>query len=157
MLAVFAAVASTAIGQDAGNRPAAAEPIVQTLAGSWGGAGRITYTDGTSESLRCNAYYSGSGNELGMTIQCKSEKNNIHMRCKLRIDGARASGEWEERTFNASGSASGRVGAGSLTLSVAGGGFSGRMTVAFSKGSQTVDLSTEGIAMKRANMNFNRR
>ena len=44
-LDVFAVVALAAFGHQALTGPAAAEPIVQTLAGSWGGAGRISYAD----------------------------------------------------------------------------------------------------------------
>lgn len=39
--------------------PAFAQADLSTLVGSWGGSGRITYTDGASEGIRCTAYYSG--------------------------------------------------------------------------------------------------
>ena len=130
---------------------------VGTLVGTWGGSGRITYADGTSENIRCTAYNSGGGNELRMAIQCKSDKNQIHIRSRLRIDGGRASGDWEERTFNASGTASGSAGVGSLSLGISGGGFSGSRSVSFSKSSLNVSISTSGIAMRRAAMSFSRR
>ena len=136
---------------------AADNSVVGNLIGAWGGSGRISYTDGSSESIRCNAYYSGGGNALSMAIQCKSDSNAIHVRSKLRIDGARASGEWEERTFNANGTASGRVDGSSMSLSLGGGGFSGSMSVSFGKSSHTVSISTQGIAMNKATMNFSRR
>jgi hypothetical protein len=154
-----AAAVLTAISMPGPIQPvrAAGSDAVQTLIGSWGGSGRITYTDGSSESLRCNAYYTGGGSTLNMAIQCKSDKNTIHVRSKLRVDGARASGEWEERTFNASGTASGRVDGSSLSLSLGGGGFTGTMSVSFSKSSHDVSISTQGIAMRRATMSFSRR
>ena len=130
---------------------------VATLIGSWGGSGRISYTDGSSESIRCTAYYTGGGNELRMAIQCKSDKNPIHIRSKLRIDGSRASGEWEERTFNASGTASGRIGGSSLSLGISGGGFTGSMAVSFSQSSHSVNVTAQGVAMSRVTINFNRR
>ena len=132
-------------------------PVIATLAGSWGGSGRISYTDGSSESIRCNAYYTGGGNTLNMAIQCKSNSNAIHVRSKLRIDGARASGEWEERTFNANGTASGRVDGSSMSLSLGGGGFTGTRSVSFGKSSHSVSISTQGIAMSKATMSFSRR
>lgn len=134
-----------------------AQSAVTTLIGSWGGSGRITYTDGSSEGIRCTAYYSGSGSELRMAIQCKSDKNPINIRSRLRIEGGHASGDWEERTFNASGTASGTIGASSMSLSISGGGFSGSMAVSFSKSSHNVTISTQGIAMRRATMSFSRR
>jgi hypothetical protein len=136
---------------------AADNAVVATLVGSWGGSGRINYTDGTSESIRFTGYYTGGGNELRMAIQCQSQSNSIHMRSRLRIGGARASGDWEERTFNANGSASGRVGSESMSLSLSGGGFAGSMSVSFSKSQHSVGISTQGIAMSKATIAFNRR
>ena len=136
---------------------AAENAIVATLVGSWGGSGRIQYTDGSSESIQCTAYYTGGGNELRMAIQCQSQSNSIHMRSRLRIDGARASGDWEERTFNANGSASGRVGGSSMSLSLSGGGFTGSMSVSFGKSQHSVSISTQGIGMSKATIGFNRR
>jgi len=136
---------------------AASDSAVSALTGSWGGSGRISYTDGSSEAIRCTAYYTGGGNALNMVIQCKSDKNPIHIRSKLRIDGSHASGEWEERTFNASGSVAGTVSANSMLLNISGGGFSGSMSVSFGKAAHTVNVNTKGIAMSRATMNFSRR
>ena len=132
-------------------------PAVNTLAGSWGGSGRISYTDGSSESIHCTANYTGGGNELRMAIQCKSDKNPIHVRSRLKIDGGRVSGDWEERTFNVAGTGSGTASGNNLSLSLSGGGFSGSMAVSFSKSGHSVSITTQGIAMSRASMNFSRR
>ena len=111
----------------------------------------------TSEGISCNAYYTGGERELSMAIQCRSEKNPIHIRSKLRIDGRRISGAWEERTFNATGTASGSIGASTINLSVSGGGFSGSMAVSVSRSSHQVSITTQGIAMSRATIGFRRR
>lgn len=136
---------------------AADSSAVSTLLGAWGGGGRISYTDGSGESIRCTGYYSGGGNALNLSIQCKSDARDVHVRSKLRINGSNASGEWEERTFNASGQASGRTSGNSMSLSLTGGGFSGSMSVSFSKSSHTVTISTQGIGMSKASINFSRR
>lgn len=137
--------------------PAAAAPEAATvLSGGWRGSGRVIYTDGSAENINCSAYYTKSGRDLRMAIQCRSEKNPIHIRSVLRIDGRRASGEWEERTFNAAGSASGSVRDGSISLDVSGGGFAGTMSISYSQSSHTVAISTQGIAMKSATMRFSR-
>jgi hypothetical protein len=136
---------------------AADAAAVRTLLGAWGGNGRVTYTDGTSENLRCTANYTGGGSDLRMAIQCKSDTNTIHVRSRLRIDGSRAAGEWEERTFNANGSASGTAGSGSMSLGISGAGISGSMSVSFSSASHNVSITTQGIAMSRVSMSFSRR
>ncbi len=155
-VAVAAAIAVQTFGPGLMAFADAATPV-SSLIGNWSGNGRITYTDGSSEGIHCNAYYTGGASELKMAIQCQSEKNPIHIRSQLRIQGSRASGSWEERTFNASGSASGSVGSSSMSLNVSGGGFTGSMTVSFGKSSHSVSISTQGIAMSRATMNFSRR
>lgn len=136
---------------------AADSAVVTTLLGNWGGSGRIHYTDGSTETIRCTAYYTGGGSELHMAIQCQGQGNPIHMRSRLKIDGGRASGSWEERTFNASGNATGKAGGDSMSLSLAGGGFSGSMAVSFSKSQHSVNITTQGIGMSKASISFNRR
>jgi hypothetical protein len=49
-----------------------------------------------------------------------------YMRSRLRIDGARASADWEERPFNANGSAPGGVGDSSTSLGLSGGALQDR-------------------------------
>lgn len=137
-------------------RSNAQSSVVSTLSGAWSGSGRISYTDGSSEAIRCTAYCTGGGSNLRLAIQCRSEKNPIHIRSDLNISGTRASGDWEERTFNASGSANGNVGNSKMSLVVTGGGFSGSMSVSFSRSSMQVSITTQGIAMSRASMSLSR-
>ena len=137
--------------------PASAQSAaVATLLGTWNGSGRISYTDGSSEAIRCTAYNTGGGNNLKLSIQCKSDKNPIHIRSDLTIEGSRANGKWEERTFNASGAATGSVGQSNMQLSVTGGGFNGTMAVTFSRASLSIAITTQGIAMSRASMGLSR-
>lgn len=152
LAAMFFAVFACAAQPAAANSDAA-----ELLLGSWGGSGRIHYTDGSSEGISCTAYYTGGSRELSMAIRCRSSRNPIHIRSKLRISGSRARGQWEERTFNASGSASGTIGAHSMNLKVTGGGFSGDMMVTIGKSSNNVSITTKGIAMSKATMSFTRR
>lgn len=133
--------------------PGAAERLV----GSWAGSGRLYYTDGSSEGISCNAYYTGGGSELTMAIQCRSERNPIHVRSKLRVSGGHLSGAWEERTFNAAGTAEGSMGSNAINLQVSGGGFSGSMAVSVSGSSHSVNITTQGIAMSRAVISFRKR
>ena len=118
------------------------------LLGAWSGSGRSTYQDGQTEPMRCTAFYTGNGPRLRLAIRCQSASNEIEIRGQLTASGDRISGTWEERTFNASGEANGRLAGNRMTLSVAGGGFSGSMSVVFSGGRQVVTIATEGISLK---------
>ena len=68
------------------NGRAAAGPF-DTLLGSWQGAGQIKLSDGRTERLKCNAYYTGGGSQLGMAIRCQSESSNVEIRSKLSQTG----------------------------------------------------------------------
>lgn len=151
------AIACAATLGAAGSASAADGDVVATLLGSWGGSGRLHFSDGSSQSISCSGHYTGGGDELRMAIQCKSETTPIHIRSRLKISGGRASGEWEERTYNANGNASGRAGNGSVSLGLSGGGFSGSMSVSYSKSHQNITISTQGIGMSKASISLNRR
>jgi hypothetical protein len=133
---------------------AAAGPF-DVLLGSWGGSGQITMTDGRKERLKCNAYYTGGGTQLGMAIRCQSESSNVEIRSKLSQSGGRITGTWEERTFNASGSAVGQASSSKINLQISG-GVSGTMSVSYSGSRQSVAISTQGIALKSVTITLSR-
>ena len=124
----------------------AANPF-DVLLGSWRGSGQIRLTDGRAERLKCNAYYTGGGSQLGMAIRCQSESSNVEIRSKLSQSGGRITGTWEERTFNATGTASGQASGSNISLQIAG-GVTGTMRVSYSGSRQSVSISTQGIALQ---------
>ena len=119
----------------------------ETLLGSWGGSGEIHLDKGRTERIKCNAYYTGGGAELGLAIRCQSDSYKIEIRSKLSYSGGRLSGNWEERTFNASGTAAGTASPSRISLAIKG-GVSGTMLVNFTKSSQSVSISTQGIPLQ---------
>lgn len=133
---------------------AQADPGLGNLVGSWSGSGRLHYTDGSSEGIRCTAYYTLQSNAFSLAIQCRSEKNPIHIRSKLNVSGNRLAGDWEERTFNAAGTATGTVSGDQIQLNVGGGGFTGSMAVSIGGSTQRVRIATQGIAMSRATIDL---
>ena len=118
-----------------------------TLLGSWGGTGEIRLDKGRKERLKCNAYYTGGGSDLGLAIRCQSDNYKIEIRSKLSYSGGRLSGNWEERTFNASGTASGTASPNKISLSIKG-GVSASMLVNYTKTTQNVNISVSGVALQ---------
>jgi hypothetical protein len=125
------------------------------LLGSWGGTGEYLLQDGKKERVKCNAYYTGGGSQLGMVIRCASEDNKIEIRSKLSKDGSRITGSWEERTYNASGNASGSASGDRISLQITG-GVSGTMQVSCTKSRQSVAISTQGAALKSVSITLGR-
>lgn len=135
----------------------AASPF-EALQGSWSGGGSIQFDSGQSERLRCNAYYtsSGGGAQLGLAIRCASPSNKIEIRGRLSYQGGSVSGTWEERTFNASGTASGSATDNRVSLRLAG-AFPGAMNVALSRSRQSVSISTQGSGVRAVRIGLSRR
>src|SRR5262245_20585350 len=127
-------------------QPAAgfADTLFDSLRGSWSGTGQIRYDDGKSEGIKCTAFYTGEAAQLRLAIRCESGTSKVDIRGQLTAQGEKLARTWEERTFNASGEASGRVAGDKMSLSISGGGFSGSMSVSAAAGKQAVTISAEG-------------
>src|SRR5690242_1162026 len=155
-LRLLAAVALTAPIVLARSGPTEADAgSFDTLLGSWRGSGQIELSQGKTERLKCNAYYTGGGSQLGMAIRCQSESSNVEIRSKLSQSGGRVTGTWEERTFNAEGNASGQATNGKITLSISG-SVIGSMQVSYSASRQSVSISTQNIALKSVSIDLTR-
>lgn len=137
---------------------ATAEGPFAILNGAWTGSGQIRLTSGSAEALKCKAYYTPKegSSALGLAIRCASASSKIELRANLMSQGGRVSGTWEERTFNASGAVTGQATGNRLTLTIAGGGFTGTMAVSTNGGSQTVNITTDGIALQGVNISLSK-
>ncbi|MGH6804218.1 MAG: hypothetical protein ACREC3_12750 [Methyloceanibacter sp.] len=154
LLAALALTASFMLAPWSATHAAAGNPF-DTLLGSWRGSGQIQLSDGRSERLKCNAYYTGGGSQLGMAIRCQSESSNVEIRSKLSQSGGRITGTWEERSFNATGTAAGQASDDKISLQISG-GVTGTMSVSYSGSRQSVAISTQGIALKSVTIDLSR-
>lgn len=137
---------------------AASPPEFSSMSGFWRGPGRIEFSEGSSEALVCKAYYAASdqAQRLSIVLRCASRSNKIELRAKLAADGQRLTGTWEERTFNASGTATGYAMNGEITLTIDGGGFAATMLVIQDDQQQTVSISAQGVAFTKVSVSLSR-
>lgn len=128
------------------------------LTGTWRGAAEVRLQSGSSETLKCFAYYTpkSTGAELGLAIRCASASNKIELRAQLTAQAGKVSGRWEERTYNAAGDVTGQAQEGRLMLTIEGGAFRGSMAVRTNGPNQSVSIKTEGIALQGVNINLSR-
>lgn len=137
--------------------PVRAEGPFAGLAGTWRGAAEVRLQGGSSETLKCFAYYTPKGaGELGLAIRCASASNKIELRAQLTASAGKVSGRWEERTYNAAGDVSGQAQDGRLNLSIDGGAFKGSMAVRTVGATQSVSIKTEGIALQGVSISLSR-
>ena len=113
--------------------------------------------DGRTERLTCRANYSprDGGAGLGMSIRCASPSYKIELRSSMKVDGSRVSGSWEERSFNAGGSLSGRSAAGHLSVSFSG-SMNGSLSVSYGGSSQRVSIKSSGAGFTQVALNLSR-
>ena len=81
--------------------------------------------------------------------------SKIEFRSKLSQSGGHINGTWEERTYNAEGTASGQAASGNINLAISG-GVTGSMLVSFGASRQSVSISTQGIALKGVSIDLTR-
>ena len=79
----------------------------------------------------------------------------MEIRSKLSLSGNQLSGNWEERTYNASGAASGTANPGKLNIRVSG-SIRGSMVVNYSRSSQSVSISTSGSPLQGVSIRLTR-
>ncbi len=153
----WASAVALILGAPAVPAMAASDNPFVSLAGTWSGSGTARFDDGKTESLRCRGYYTnnGSSNNLGLSIRCANASAKVELRASLLDKNGSVSGTWEERTYNQSGTVSGRVTPNRMTLSI-GGGITGSMTVAISGSSHSVTVATSGPSFKGVNISMSR-
>ena len=124
--------------------------------GTWSGRGHATFNGGARENLMCKGYYTGKGQSMNMALRCASPSNKIDMRVKLTGNGKTVTGNWEERTFNASGTGTGSISNTHLKLKLEG-GIIGQLNVSLGTDSQLVSLKTEGGVLTAVHLKLKRR
>lgn len=82
-----------------------------SLEGWWGGAGRLRFTDGKTEDVKCRATYfiEGEGQHLRQTIRCASGSGKIEVKSVVRHAEGKLLGEWTEEMYNITGTLDGAV------------------------------------------------
>lgn len=152
-LAIATLFAATALG----GTSAAAENPFPSLAGTWSGSGVAQMEGGKTESLRCKGYYtSGSGGAaLGLSIRCANASAKVELRANLNYANGAVSGDWEERTYNQSGTVTGKASSSKINLAITG-GIQGSMSVSLGGSRHSVSVSTGGPTLKGINISMSR-
>lgn len=135
---------------------ARAESPFAELAGTWTGSGTARFEDGKTESLRCKGYYTNSNAQnLGLSIRCANASAKVELRANLAYANGAITGNWEERTYNQSGTVTGKASAEKMNLIISG-GIDGSMSVSISGRTHNVVVATGGPSLKGINISMSR-
>lgn len=134
---------------------AAAANLLDGITGTWSGRGTVTFQGGNSEALSCRSYYTTSGSILSLAIRCASTSYKTEIRSKLRIANGSLAGDWEERNFNAVGSASGVISGNTIVLRISG-AIEGRLVIDQAGSRQSVTIVTNGGGLSSVKIGLTR-
>jgi hypothetical protein len=134
---------------------AAAGPI-EDLTGYWTGAGTVLLTSGSTERVKCAVIYKvgGGSTQIKQTMRCASADYNINAGAELRVNGSQVTGTWEEKTYSATGDVTGRYTGSSFVLSIKGANFTAAMNVGLSPCKQSINITPQGLEVRRISMNL---
>ncbi|MEQ1711821.1 MAG: hypothetical protein ABL908_10515 [Hyphomicrobium sp.] len=137
--------------------PAYSAHSIDGLSGRWSGWGSVTMDSGAAEQVKCVATYfvkqagfiKQDGAELVQNLRCASQSFRIDAVANLDVKGDQVSGKWEERTYAAHGSVSGRLTSTGFNLSIQGDNFSAAMLVSMSDCKQSITIAPRGFDIAR--------
>jgi hypothetical protein len=134
---------------------AAAGPI-EDLTGYWMGSGTVQLTNRDTEKVKCAVVYKvgEEGTRIKQTLRCASADYNINAVAELRVAGAQVSGNWEEKTYSATGQVSGRYTGSAFALSIEGANFTAAMSLGLSACKQTINIQPKGLEVRRITLNL---
>ena len=114
--------------------------------GSWKGSGHVVGSDGHSERISCRATYleAENGDALSQSLVCASDSYRIDVRSYVVLEGQSVLGHWEETTRSVTGSLTGEVEHGQFEGSIAGPGFTARMSLKSTGRKQALTIMPRG-------------
>jgi hypothetical protein len=132
-------------------------PLFKQLAGSWRGEGDLVMEDGARERLSCTGYYvlKSEGRGLSIASLCKSPKQKFEFRSLVHEGESGISGEWEERTYHATGKVSGKAAGTSIKLSFSG-TIEGTVSISLTGKTHSVNVSAAGAGIKGVSISLTR-
>jgi hypothetical protein len=114
--------------------------------GNWSGNGKVSLSDGSTESIRCRATYKvdGTGNNLQQSLRCASDSYKFDLTSDVRTQGDRIFGTWSEASRNVNGNLQGTAGGGRIDVFVEAAGFAATLVLTTKGNQQSVSISSKG-------------
>jgi hypothetical protein len=137
---------------------AATSPLT-AMAGLWSGGGTLTTSAGAQERLRCRATYrvADGGDNLQLNLRCASESYTFDLSSAVQHRGGTISGTWNEATYSASGTISGRASGEQIQVAARGENFSASLSLTTRGNRQAVAIQSQGAAVMAISITLSRR
>ena len=110
------------------------------LAGRWLGEGRIGYTGGKTETLKCRVTYIVSEPQVRQTIRCATEGDTVEVQSLVAHASGSINGTWKELSRNWSGELSGSVTANGFRVAIRGAELNANMNIVVKESRQIIEI-----------------
>jgi hypothetical protein len=134
----------------AGGVVAAIQPTaINTLAGRWAGPGTLTDGSGPGERFKCVVTYfpADDGMHIDQKLRCKGVSYKLDAATRLRVEGERITGSWQDNIHSLDGTVSGALTKNGFVIKLDGQFFAADMKVVSSKCNQAVTVvATKGAS-----------
>jgi hypothetical protein len=128
------------------------------LTGNWSGAGKIVFSDGHEEGLRCRATESGGqGDNLQLTLRCASASYNFELSSDVTYQGGAISGSWSEASHNVGGSLTGRASGNHIEAAARAPNFAANLSLTTTGNRQMVSIRSAGSEIAEVTLALSRR
>jgi hypothetical protein len=127
---------------------------VEDLPGYWTGTGAVTMSTGSTEQLKCVVTYKVVGASLKQNLRCANASYTINGIADLTVIGDQVTGAWEEQTYAAKGSVTGKVVDGGFQLNIQGPTFTAAMRVTGTNCKQTLAITPTGLDVSKIALNL---
>lgn len=142
------AIIITATLATAGGVVAAIEPTaIDGLAGRWAGPGTLSDGSGPAENFKCVVTYfpARDGGHIDQKLRCKGASYKLDAATRLKVDGARITGSWQDNIHSLDGTVTGDLTEDGFDIRLDGQFFAATMKVVSSKCDQAVTVvATKG-------------
>ena len=128
------------------------------LLGWWTGKGRLGFTNGKTEDVKCRATYrlTEAGDGLRQVLRCASASGSVEVRSTVLRQGDQLSGTWSEKKYNFDGQVTGKIIPHGFRVSVDGSGLKANMTVMVREKRHVVEIQFVESSLIGLTMIFSR-
>ncbi len=128
----------------AGHVPAPAQetsPFAR-LAGRWLGEGRLGFTGGRTETVKCRVTYilSDEAQQVRQTIRCATENDTVEVQSTVRHAAGVLGGSWKELSRGWSGEIAGNVTPNGFKVAIKGGELNANMDIVVKGSRQIIEI-----------------
>ena len=137
LLLLLSATQSLALAFSA---PAQEASPFANLAGRWLGEGRLGYTGGKTDTVKCRVTYFVSETQVRQTIRCATEGDTVEVQSVITHVSGSINGTWRELSRNWSGELSGSVTANGFKVAIRGAELNANMDIIVKDNRQIIEI-----------------